>query len=106
MMFALLPCFGFLAVALMNTRTVIGESFYRPLNLPWVGDLLADQRFSGNVVWALGELPALVLLIVTAVQWARADERDATRGDRRTRAGDDADLAAYNAMLTRLNQRD
>ena len=103
LMFALLPAFGFLAVALTNMHTVLGEGFYWSLDLPWREDLLPDQALGGTVVWAAAELPALVLLIATAVQWASSDERDATHADESQDTEDD--LAAYNAMLTRLDQR-
>lgn len=101
MMFALLAAFGFLAVALSNMHTVLGEGFYWSLNLAWQTDLLADQTLGGTAVWALGELPALILLIATAVQWAKSDERNA----RRTDESGDTDLAAYNTMLTQLNEQ-
>lgn len=104
-MFALVPCFGFLAVVLANTGTVIGESFYRSLDLPWGADLIADQRLGGSLVWALGEMPALVLLVATAVGWARSDDRDAVRADRRADATGEGDLAAYNAMLAEFGNR-
>lgn len=74
LMFALLPALGFLAVVLTN-----------------------EHGAAGNVVWALGELPVLVLLVVSVVLWARSDEREAAR--------DEPDLAAYNEMLARLGGR-
>jgi cytochrome c oxidase assembly factor CtaG len=105
MMFALLPAFGFLAVVLTNMRTVLGEGFYWSLDLPWLTDPLASQNTAGTVVWAVGELPALVLLVATAILWARSDERDATHKDARSAATGEADLAAYNAMLSDLNEK-
>lgn len=102
-MFALLPAFGFLAVVLTNMSTPLGEAYYGSLNLPWQNDLLANQRLGGTAVWAAGELPALVVLIATAIQWARSDERDATHADRKPTG--EADLAEYNAMLNRLHNR-
>jgi putative copper resistance protein D len=103
MMFGLLAAFGFLAVALTNMHTVLGEGFYWSLDLPWRDDLLADQALGGTAVWAVGELPALVLLMVTAIQWAKSDERAATHADENPDA--ETDLAAYNAMLTQLDRR-
>jgi putative copper resistance protein D len=102
-MFALLPAFGFLAVALSNTHTVLGDGFYWSLALPWQDDLLAAQTMGGTAVWAVGELPALVLLVATAAQWARSDERNAAHTD--DRPDSDTELAAYNAMLTQLDKR-
>lgn len=101
-MFALLAAFGFLAVVLTNMRGVLGEGFYWTLDLPWRDDLLRDQTPAGTAVWAFGELPALILLIVTATQWARSDERNARHADRKPKA--ETDLAAYNAMLTQLDR--
>jgi putative copper resistance protein D len=42
---------------------------------------------------------------VIAVQWARSDERDATRGDRQADRDDDAELRAYNERLARMGER-
>ncbi|WP_020666410.1 bifunctional copper resistance protein CopD/cytochrome c oxidase assembly protein [Amycolatopsis nigrescens] len=102
LMFASMPFHAFFGVILMNMQTVIGEGFYRSLKLPWVGDLLTDQRLGGGIAWASGEVPVLLVLIALLVQWARADEREAKRSDRREDASGDADLAAYNAMLQGL----
>jgi putative copper resistance protein D len=88
----------------MSMQTVIGQTFYRSLNLPWAGNLLSDQRLGGGIAWASGEVPVLLVLIALLVQWARADEREARRSDRREEATGGADLAAYNAMLKHLSQ--
>ncbi|SFB26224.1 putative copper resistance protein D [Amycolatopsis marina] len=105
MMFASMPFHAFFGVILMSDQTVIGQDFYRSLDLPWVGDLLTDQRLGGGIAWASGELPVLLVLIALLVQWARADEREAKRSDRRADASGDEDLAAYNAMLRQLAQK-
>ena len=102
MMFGAMPFHAFFGVILMSTQTVIGDSFYRSLNLPWMTDLLADQRLGGGIAWASGEIPVLLVLIALLVQWARADEREAKRKDRREEATGESDLAAYNAMLKHL----
>jgi putative copper resistance protein D len=101
-LFASVPFHAFFGVALMSSDTVIGDSFYRALALPWVPDLLRDQQLGGGLAWASGEIPLLLVMIVLLVQWSRQDERSARRDDRRADADGDADLAAYNAMLRRL----
>jgi putative copper resistance protein D len=106
MVFASLPFHAFFGVILMSMQTVIGERFYGGLGLPWTIDLLADQRLGGGIAWATGELPLLVVLIALLTQWARADERDARRADRRADADGDAELEAYNAMLRQLAEGD
>lgn len=100
--FASVPFHAFFGVALMSSAVVIGGAFYRSLALPWLPDLLADQKLGGGLAWASGEIPLLLVLIALLVQWSRQDERTARRDDRRADADGDADLAAYNAMLRRL----
>jgi putative copper resistance protein D len=102
LVFASTPFHAFFGVILMNMQTVIGETFYRSLSLPWMGDLLADQRLGGGIAWASGEIPVVIVMVALLVQWARADEREARRRDRREEATGEQDLAAYNAMLKRL----
>jgi cytochrome c oxidase assembly factor CtaG/putative copper export protein len=105
LMFAAMPFHAFFGVILMNMQTVIGETFYRSLDLPWVEDLLTEQRLGGGIAWASGELPVLLVLIALLVQWTRADEREARRSDRRAQADGEQDLAAYNAMLKQLAEQ-
>ncbi|PXY16939.1 cytochrome c oxidase assembly protein [Prauserella flavalba] len=105
MVFASMPFHAFFGVTLMNMQTVIGEEFYRSLNLPWVGNLLTDQRLGGGIAWASGELPVLLVMVALLIQWARADEREARRRDRREAATGEQDLAAYNAMLKQLAEQ-
>jgi cytochrome c oxidase assembly factor CtaG/putative copper export protein len=102
MMFAAMPFHAFFGVILMNMQNVIGQLFYSQLRLPWVGDLLTDQRLGGGIAWAAGEIPVLLVLIALLVQWARADEREAKRKDRREENTGGEELAAYNAMLKNL----
>ncbi|KMO77708.1 cytochrome c oxidase assembly protein [Mycolicibacterium obuense] len=106
MVFASLPLHAFFGVVLMGTNTAIGGDFYRSLALPWHTDLLADQRLGGAIAWAAGEVPLVVVLIALFVQWRRTDDRTARRLDRAADRDDDADLAAYNAMLAELARRD
>jgi len=106
LLLASVPFHAFFGVILMNMQTVIGEGFYRSLDLPWVDGLLDDQRVGGGIAWASGELPVLIVMIALLVQWTRSDEREAKRRDRREEATGDAELAAYNAMLKQLAQRD
>ncbi|HZG89075.1 MAG TPA: cytochrome c oxidase assembly protein [Pseudonocardia sp.] len=100
--FASLPFHAFFGVALMSANTVVGEQWYRGLALPWVTDPLTDQRLGGGLAWASGELPLLLVVVALLVQWSRQDERSARRDDRRADSDGDADLTAYNRMLSRL----
>jgi cytochrome c oxidase assembly factor CtaG/putative copper export protein len=104
--FASLPLHAFFGVLLMSTQNVLGESFYRSLQLSWHTDLLGDQRLGGGIAWAAGEIPLVVVMIALLVQWTRSDQRTARRLDRAADRDDDAELAAYNAMLAELARRD
>jgi cytochrome c oxidase assembly factor CtaG/putative copper export protein len=104
--FASLPLHAFFGVVLMGMQKVLGESFYRSLHLSWHTDLLGDQRLGGGIAWAAGEVPLVVVMIALLVQWSRSDRRTARRLDRAADRDEDADLAAYNAMLAELARRD
>jgi putative copper resistance protein D len=104
--FASLPLHAFFAVILMSMPQVLGESFYDSLHLSWHTDLLGDQRLGGGMAWAAGEIPLVVVMIALLVQWSRSDQRTARRLDRAADRDDDAELAAYNAMLAELARRD
>lgn len=106
MVFGSLPFHAFFGVVLMSSDTVLGKSFYKSLQLPWHTDLLGDQRLGGGIAWAAGEVPLVVVMIALLIQWRRTDERTAKRLDRAADRDDDADLAAYNAMLAELAKRD
>ena len=89
-----------------------------PRNIPPLGKIamvfasvplhafFGDQQLGGSIAWAAGELPLVVVLLALLIQWQRSDRRDAVRMDRAAKRDDDADLAAYNAMLAQLSGRD
>ena len=106
MVFASLPLHAFFGVVLMGSDEVLGERFYRSLQLSWHTDLLADQKLGGSIAWGAGEIPLVVVLIALLIQWRRSDTRTAKRLDRAAERDDDADLAAYNAMLAELARRE
>lgn len=106
MVFVSLPLHAFFGVVLMGAKTVLAEDYYRSLKLEWHTDLLGDQRLAGSIAWATGELPLVIVLIALLIQWRRSDQRTATRLDRAAERDEDADLAAYNAMLVELARRD
>ncbi len=106
MVFGSLPFHAFFGVVLMSTNTVLGEPFYKSLQLYWHTDLLGDQRLGGGMAWAAGEVPLVIVMIALLIQWRRSDERTAKRLDRAADRDDEADLAAYNRMLAEFARRD
>ena len=104
--FASLPLHAFFGVVLMGSQHILGESWYKSLQLYWHTDLLGDQKLGGSIAWATGEIPLVIVMIALLVQWTRTDQRTAKRLDRAADRDDDADLTAYNAMLAQLANRD
>lgn len=101
-----LPFHAFFGLALMSSHEALATSYYQSLGLPWVTDLVADQRLGGAIAWGATEVPLLIVLIALVAQWARSDERAGRQADRRKDEVGDPDLDAYNAMLTALAERD
>ncbi|MGJ6123272.1 cytochrome c oxidase assembly protein [Mycolicibacterium sp. Y3] len=106
MVFGSLPLHAFFGVVLMGTQTVMAEGFYKSLQLYWHTDLLGDQRLGGGIAWSAGEVPLVLVMLALLIQWRRSDNRTAKRLDRAADRDDDADLAAYNAMLSKLAERE
>ena len=109
-LFAAMSIHAFFSISLLSSTTVIGVDYYQSLSTPWVSDLLADQRIGASIGWVMGEIPILLSLIATFLQWIRSDEREARRIDRashRARAlGEKDALDHYNDYLARLAKRD
>ena len=109
-LFAAMSIHAFFSVALMSTTTLIDKGYFASLQTPWLTDLLADQKLGGSVGWAMGEIPILIALVATFINWLRDDTREAKRIDRNTlrqaAMGQPDDLANYNQYLQKLAQRD
>ena len=109
-LFAAMSIHAFFSVALMSTSTLIDKGFYASLQTPWLTDYLADQKLGGSIGWAMGEIPILIALVATFINWMRDDSREAKRIDRNTARqaamGQPDDLANYNQYLQELSKRD
>ncbi|MDP9240117.1 MAG: cytochrome c oxidase assembly protein [Actinomycetota bacterium] len=81
LMFASMPFHAILGLTIMQSRQVLAGDYYAAV-APGV-DHLADQAVGGGLLWASGDLVALLMLGVLLVQWMRASEREAQREDRR-----------------------
>ena len=101
---------AFFSVALMSSSTLIDSGYFASLQVPWVGDLLADQNKGGAIGWAMGEIPILIALIATFIMWTRDDAREARRIDRSAERmaamGQPDELAQYNKYLQQLADRE
>ncbi|MFM8752387.1 MAG: cytochrome c oxidase assembly protein [Actinomycetota bacterium] len=93
---------AFFSVALMSANSLIDGGYYALLERPWATDLLSDQKVGASIGWAMGEIPIVVALIATFIQWMRSDAREASRADKRSAV----DLAEYNEYLRKLSSRE
>ncbi|APX00458.1 cytochrome c oxidase assembly protein [Arthrobacter sp. QXT-31] len=97
---------AFFGVTLMGSTTLIQPEWFTALGRDWGPTALEDQQKAGAITWGIGEIPTLLLAIGVAVTWSRSDARETRRLDRAADRNNDADLDAYNAMLSRLEHRD
>ena len=109
-LFAAMSIHAFFSVALLSSTTLVGGEYYQSLATPWVSDLLQDQRIGASIGWAMGEIPILLSLVATFIQWMRSDEREAARIERRSKLaksrGEKDELEQYNDYLAELAKRD
>ncbi|NDI10016.1 MAG: hypothetical protein EBY74_03320 [Actinobacteria bacterium] len=89
---------AFFSIALQASNALIDGGFYQSLERPWATDLLADQKSGAAIGWAMGEIPIIIALVATFIQWTRVDAREAKRADKNS----ERDLAQYNDYLRKL----
>jgi putative copper resistance protein D len=109
-LFATMAIHAFFSIALLASTTLVDKGFYATQGAPWLlGEFLADQRAGGSVSWAMGEIPIILALVATFIQWMREDAKETRRIDRNEERmaalGEDDELAQYNAYLQSLNSR-
>ena len=108
--FAAMSIHAFFSISVMSATTLLDNGYFELLQRPWATDLLADQKRGGSIGWAMGEVPILLALLATFLQWLKADKNEAARidraADRAAAMGEDDDLARYNRYLAQLNKRE
>ena len=109
-LFAAMSIHAFFSVALLSTTTLLDGGYFASLHRAWNTNLLSDQHTGAALGWIMGEIPILVALIATFIQWVRADSREAIRidraADRAAAMGEDDELAQYNKYLATLAKGD
>ena len=107
-LFVAISVHAFFSVALMSSSQLVDGGYFAEIARPWWPDFLADQRMGASIGWAMGEIPILLALIATFIQWIRADEKDAKRIERNSnrarQSGEPDDLDKYNQYLSGLNK--
>ena len=97
---------AFFGVALMGMETLLAGDWFGNMGRTWGGSALEDQVVGAGIMWAIGEVPTLVIAIAVMVSWSRSDDREKKRVDRQADRDGDAELAAYNAMFAQLKKHD
>lgn len=109
-LFAAMSIHAFFSITLLSTSSLVDGGYFALLHRPWNVNLLTDQHTGGAVGWAMGEIPILLALVATFIQWMREDKREAKRidraADRASAMGEDDELAQYNRYLSELNIRE
>ncbi len=109
-LFAAMSVHAFFSIALLSTTTLTDGGYFASLHRPWNAQLLADQHVGASLGWMMGEIPILIALIATFIQWMRDDSREAKRidraADRAAAMGEEDELTKYNKYLSTLARGD
>jgi len=73
MIFAVMALHAGFAAWLLAQPVPVAAGFYGSLRLPFVPDLLADQRLGAILGWGLGELPVILAVLALVLRWSRDD---------------------------------
>ena len=97
---------AFVGIAIMQMDTLLQASWFGNLGRPWGLSAIDDQQLGGSLMWAIGEIPTMVIAVSVAVQWSINDKKVQRRVDRQAERDGDAELNAYNDMFAQLAERD
>ncbi|MFZ0118558.1 MAG: cytochrome c oxidase assembly protein [Pseudonocardiaceae bacterium] len=73
MVFAVMALHAAFSTWLLSRATPVAAGFYGSLRLPFVPNLLADQRLGAVLAWILGEVPIVLAVLALVLRWTRAD---------------------------------
>lgn len=96
---------AFFGLALMSGTGLLLADWYGAMGWDTGITALQDQQAGGGIAWSIGEIPTVSLAIAVAIMWARSDERESKRYDRKADRDGEAELEAYNAMLAERARR-
>jgi cytochrome c oxidase assembly factor CtaG len=100
LLLATMALHAFFGLAILSNTGLFLSDWYGAMGRTWGATPLADQQAAGGIAWSVGEIPTVTLAIIVAVLWSRSDTREAKRRDRAADRDGDAELEAYNAMLS------
>jgi putative copper resistance protein D len=100
LLLATMALHAFFGLAIISNTGLFLSDWYGAMGRAWGATPLADQQAAGGIAWSVGEIPTVSLAIIVAILWSRSDTREAKRRDRAADRDGDAELEAYNAMLS------
>jgi len=100
LLLATMALHAFFGLAIISNTGLFLSDWYGAMGRTWGATPLADQQAAGGIAWSVGEIPTVSLAIIVAILWSRSDTREAKRRDRAADRDGDAELEAYNAMLS------
>ncbi|MEO6532982.1 MAG: cytochrome c oxidase assembly protein [Pseudolysinimonas sp.] len=100
LLLATMALHAFFGLAIISNTGLFLSDWYGAMGRTWGATPLADQQAAGGIAWSVGEIPTASLAIIVAILWSRSDSREAKRHDRAADRDGDAELEAYNAMLS------
>ena len=107
LLFAAMAIHAFFSIAVLSSSTLFDNGYFSVLGRMWHLDLLADQHLGGSIGWSLSEVPVLIALIATFIQWVRDDNREQKRIAKSSvlahSRGEPDELDLYNEYLKKLN---
>ena len=103
---AVMAMHAFFGMALMMQNGLMVAEWFGSMGRTWGPTPMEDQYIGGGIAWSVGEIPTLILAITVAIQWSRSDDRLQRRSDRAADRDGDAELAEYNARLSKLAEQD
>lgn len=74
--FAVMGLHAAFAVWLLAQPSPVAAPFFSSVQLPFVPDLLADQRRGAVMSWILGEVPTVIAVAALVTTWNRSDRDD------------------------------
>lgn len=78
--FLMLPFHAFLGIAVMSSNELLAPALAGAT--AWGGVPLADQRTGGGILWAAGDLIAVISLLVLMSSWMNHETRQTARRER------------------------
>ncbi|WP_237187193.1 cytochrome c oxidase assembly protein [Rothia nasimurium] len=106
MIIATLGYHAFVGISIMQMDTLLQASWFGNLGRPWGLPAIDDQKLGGSLMWAIGEIPTMIIAVAVAVQWSMNDKKIQKRIDRQADRDGDAELNAYNDMFAQLAEKD